>query len=59
MRKIKATCGIGFYDDHEEEFEFPDDYTDDEITQEIWDWAMQFLNANWEEVNDEDGEDDY
>ncbi len=60
MRKIKATCGIGFCGaEHEEEFEFTDDYTDDEICEEIYEWAEQFLDVNWEEINEEDEEDNY
>lgn len=56
MRKIKATAGFGFGDvsTHEEEFEFPDEYTDKEIEYELWDWAQQFVELDYEEIDDEE-----
>lgn len=51
MKRITAHCGIGFAGaEHYESFEFPDDMTDDEINDEIYDWAKQFLEVWWEEV---------
>ena len=53
MKKIKPHCGIGFAGaTYDEEFEFDDDMTDDEINNEINDWAEQFLETWWEEVKD-------
>lgn len=54
MIKVKATCGIGFYGaEHEEEFEFDDDYTEQEIDDEIWEWATQWLSVSWEKIKEE------
>lgn len=53
MRKIKAHCGIGYAGaEYKEEFEFDDDTTDDEIENEIYNWAEQFLETWWEEVEE-------
>lgn len=50
MRKIKAHCGIGYAEaEHEEEFEFEDDATEDEILEEVKDWAEQYLEFWWDE----------
>lgn len=50
MRKIKAHCGIGYAGaEHEEEFEFEDDATEDEILEEVKDWAEQYLEFWWDE----------
>lgn len=50
MKKIKAYCGIGFAGEtYDEDFEFDDDIPDDEISNEINDWAEQFLETWWEE----------
>ena len=55
MIKVKATCGIGFAGaEHEEEFEFDDGYTEDEMVEEVWEWAQQFLDVNWEIVEEEE-----
>ena len=49
MKKIIAHCGIGYCGaEHEEEFEFDDNYTDEEIEEEIYDWATQFLDVWWD-----------
>lgn len=49
MRKIKARCGIGFVgENYEEEFEFEDDMSDENIEKEIYEWAQQFLEVCWE-----------
>lgn len=54
MKKIKAHCGIGFVGTvHEEEFEFEDEATEDEIADEINEWAKQFLEVWWEESEEE------
>ena len=48
MIYVKAEASFGFVRaTHEEEFEFPDDYTDEEIESEIWDWAQQFVEIDW------------
>ena len=55
MIKVIATCGIGFHGaEHKEEFEFDDDYTEDEMVEEVWEWAQQFLDVNWEIVEEEE-----
>ena len=49
MRKIKARCGIGFVgENYEDEFEFEDDMSDENIEKEIYEWAQQFLEVCWE-----------
>ncbi len=48
MKKITAHCGIGFCGaEHEEEFEFEDTATEEEIEEELYDWANQFLDVWW------------
>lgn len=55
MKRIKAYCGIGFIGAaHEEEFEFPDDASSEEITEAVDEWAKQFLESWWKEMRDED-----
>ena len=55
MIKVKATCKVDFCGDYaEKEFEFEDDYPN---VNEIWRWAEQFLNVDWEIIK-EDKEDD-
>lgn len=50
MRKIKVQFGIGFAGaNYEEEFEFEDDMSDENIEKEICEWAQQFLEIWWEE----------
>lgn len=54
MKKITAYAGIGFYGaELNETFEFEDDATEEEIADEIWDWAeaeiMSNLSVHWEE----------
>ena len=53
MRKIKAHCGIGYVGaEHEEEFEFEDDATEDEISEAVKEWAEQYLEIWWNELKD-------
>ena len=55
MRKIIARCGIGFCGaEYEEEFEFNDDWTDNEIEETIYEWAEQFLEVDWKEKEEEE-----
>lgn len=52
MKKIRACCSIGYRGaEHKEEFEFEDEVTDDEIDDEIYEWAKQFLETWWEKVD--------
>ena len=52
MKRIRAYCGIGFIGaTHEEEFEFPDDASSEEITEAVDEWAKQFVEAWWEEAD--------
>ena len=58
MKKITAYAGIGFYGaELNETFEFEDDATEEEIADEIWDWAeaeiMSNLSVHWEEEEEE------
>ena len=55
MKKIIAHCGLGFCGaEHEDELEFEDDVTEEEINKEVWMWAGQFLDVWWEESEEED-----
>lgn len=54
MRKVHVEAQYGFHNCyHKADFEFPDNYTDDEIEDAVWDWANQFVEVEWE-VKDED-----
>lgn len=49
MKKVKAKAGFGYCGAyHEEEFEFNDNATKGEIEYEIWEWATQFVNIDYE-----------
>ena len=49
VKKIKAHCGIGFYEaEYEKDFEFDDDATEDEIGEVINNWANQYLEVWWD-----------
>ena len=56
MKKVTAKALFGFTDNicHEEEFEFDDDWTEEEIENEIWDWAQQYLEIDWEMIEDDE-----
>ena len=50
MRKIKAHCGIGYADaGYEEEFDFKNDVSDEEIDEIVKKWAEQYFECWWEE----------
>ena len=54
MRKIMAKADFGYVNAfYKEEFEFDDDYTDEEIAEEIYDWATQFVCVDWWEEEKE------
>lgn len=56
MKKVHATASFGYVTAvHEEDFEFPDDYTDEEIENEIWEWAEQFVDIDYE-IEEEESE---
>lgn len=51
MRKIIAHCGIGYQGaKHVEEFEFPDDMSQEEIDKEVYEWALQYLEVWWDDA---------
>ncbi len=51
MRIIKASLGIGYCGaTHETEFEFEDDITKEEIDQMVTEWAMNYIDIDWKEV---------
>lgn len=59
MRKVHVEAQYGFHNCfHEEEFEFPDEYTDEEIEDELWEWAAQYVEIAWKEVKDIDENND-
>lgn len=58
MKKVHATASFGFVGaDHEEDFEFDDAWTDDEIEKEIWQWAEEFVEVDFEIEEEEERED--
>ena len=53
MKKIIAHCGIGYIGaEHEEEFEFDDNVTEEEILQVIEEWADQFIEVWYDEISE-------
>lgn len=46
MRKIIFECGENM-NEHEEEFEFPDDVTDEEIQKEFEQWVWNEIGDNF------------
>ena len=50
MIKRIGKCSFGFEGaTYEEEFEFPDHYTEEEMEQELSEWASQFVEMWFEE----------
>lgn len=57
MKKVHATASFGYVGaTHEEDFEFEDEYTDDEIEREIWEWAEQYVDVEFEIEEEEERE---
>ncbi len=55
MRKIRWWCDTGFAGDvHEGEVELSDDYTDEEISDYVYEEVLNYITWGWNEVNDED-----
>jgi len=49
MKKVKAVLNFGYaWGEREEILEFDDDVTDEEIEEEVNQWAWSFLNLRWE-----------
>ena len=54
MRRIKVSVGFGFHGcEHKHVFEFDDDMSDEQIEDEVYAWACEFIDLNWEEVESE------
>ena len=59
MIKRIGKCSFGFPNaTYEEEFEFPDNYTEEEMEKELSEWANQFVEI-WFEDDKEDNESTY
>lgn len=59
MKRILAKVNFGFAGtNREQEFEFTNDCTNEEIDEAIWDWATSFVDATWDEVYAEDDDND-
>ena len=57
MKKIHARASFGYTGAYyEDDFEFDDDATEKEIEDEIWDWAEQFVDVDFEEIEGDDDE---
>lgn len=58
MRKIHATLETGFCGAfYEDDFEFDDDATEEEIDTAIIEWELDIkseMSANWEEIEEEE-----
>ena len=55
MKKIHARASFGYCNAYyEDDFEFNDDTTEKEIEDEIWEWAQQFVDIDFEEVEGDD-----
>lgn len=53
MKRIKVYCGVSFVaSTYEEEFEVADDASPEEITEGVNEWAEQFLENWWEEIEE-------
>ena len=51
MRKIKYKAKYGYAGtDVEDELEYPDDITDEEIEKDVQDMVMQQVDWHWEDV---------
>ena len=53
MKKVIGTVSSGFSTERTAEFEFEDNVTENEIYDEVYAWALQFIDIDWEEVSDE------
>lgn len=54
MKKIKFYLGTGYYGaGYEEIFEYPDEATEGEISEDFEIWKDNCLDAGWQEVDDE------
>ena len=50
MKKVRAFVGVGLVGCiREEEFEFEDDTTDEEIEEEIKEWIWTYVDYGWNE----------
>jgi len=50
MKKVRAFVGVGLVGcTREEEFEFEDDTTDEEIEEEIKEWIWTYVDYGWNE----------
>lgn len=55
MRKIKWWCDTGFVGaKHEGEMELPDDYTDEEISDYVYEEVLNYITWGWDEVKESD-----
>jgi hypothetical protein len=49
MKIVHATASFGFVSaEYEEDFEFEDDTSTEEIEEGIWEWARSFVEVSWE-----------
>lgn len=53
MKKFEFCCNATL---NSEIFEFNDTWTREEIEQELWNWAEQFLDAWLEEIDEDEDE---
>lgn len=55
MIKKIGKCSIGYIGcEHEETFYFDDNTTEEQMEQELWEWAEQFLETWFEDDEDDE-----
>lgn len=55
MIKVEAICETGFANStHKEILYFENDVTEDEIDEEVKDWAMNFISFGWKYTEEDD-----
>ena len=57
MKKIHAIASFGYHGAYyEDDFEFDDDATREDIEDEVWEWAQQFVDIEFEEIEEDNDE---
>ena len=54
MKRVHATASFGFVNgEHEDDFEFEDDVTETEIIESIYNWATEFIDIDYYEIEED------
>ena len=55
MKRVIAKADFGFYgEEYEKEFEFKGDITEEEIREAIWEWVTDYIDVDYEVLEDEE-----